>query len=269
MCEVLKIPRSTYYREIKQQKSIQLKEDDMGLETLIIEIFKTNRKCFGTRRIKTELAKHELTVSRRRIARVMKKNNLVSAYTVASYKPYASKSNEHSIKNNLNRDFNRQQPMEAIVSYLTYVRVAGKCHYVCLFIDLFNREIVGHSVGKQKNAELISKAISTINHDLRNIQMFHTDRGKEFDNQEIEKVLNTFGIQRSLSMKGCPYDNAVAEATFKALKTEFINQSTFMNLGQLEIELFDYINWYNNIRSHGTLSYLTPKEYKDNFIKVV
>lgn len=53
--------------------------------------------------------------------------------------------------------------------------------------------------------------------------MFHTDRGKEFDNRLIDEALETFNIQRSLSMKGCPYDNAVAEATFKVFKTEFAN----------------------------------------------
>src|SRR5699024_3357232 len=127
-----------------------------------------------------------------------------------------------------------------------YVKVAGKWHYICVFIDLFNREIVGYSAGSRKNAALVSSAISTIKHDLRDVQMFHTDRRKEFDNQLIDEVLDGFDIERSLSMKGCPYDNAVAETTFKAMKTEFINQYTFISLKQLNIELFDYVNWYNN-----------------------
>ncbi|EUJ35659.1 IS3 family transposase, partial [Brochothrix campestris] len=91
---------------------------------------------------------------------------------------------------------------------------------------------------------------------------FHTDRGKEFDNRLIDEALETFNIQRSLSMKGCPYDNAVAEATFKVFKTEFANQTHFSNLNQLELELNDYVHWFNNIRIHGTLGYLTPTEFK-------
>src|SRR5699024_11446945 len=62
----------------------------------------------------------------------------------------------------------------------------------------------------------------------------------------------TFGIQRSLSMKGCPYDNAVAEAMFKVVKTEFTYGACFNSLDQLELELNDYVNWFNNIRIHGT-----------------
>ena len=68
--------------------------------------------------------------------------------------------------------------METLVSDLTYVKVAGTWHYICLFIDLFNREIVGYSAGKNKDANLVSKAISRINHNLEQIKLFHTDRGK-------------------------------------------------------------------------------------------
>ncbi|AFH68397.1 Transposase [Staphylococcus aureus subsp. aureus DR10] len=48
----------------------------------------------------------------------------------------------------MNRAFNREQPMETLVSDLTYVKVVGTWQYICLFIDLFNREIVGYSAGK-------------------------------------------------------------------------------------------------------------------------
>ncbi|HDZ5566833.1 TPA: transposase family protein [Staphylococcus aureus] len=82
-------------------------------------------------------------------------------------------------------------------------------HYICLFIDLFNRKIVGYSAGKNNDANIVSNAISRIN------QTIHNDRGKEFDNHLIDEVLETFIIKRSLSFEGCPYDNAVTEATMK------------------------------------------------------
>ncbi len=91
---------------------------------------------------------------------------------------------------------------------------------------------------------------------------FHTDRGKEFDNKLISNVLNTFNIRRSLSKKGCPYDNSVAEAIFKFFKTEFANGAHFLTPKQLNVELHDYVHWFNNIRIHGTLCYLTPVEFK-------
>ena len=65
-----------------------------------------------------------------------------------------------------------------------------------------------------------------------------------------------------MSKKGCPYDNAVAESTYKIIKTEFAYNRRFNGFEELEIELLDYINWYNNIRIHSSLNYLTPNEYK-------
>ena len=90
----------------------------------------------------------------------------------------------------------------------------------------------------------------------------YTDRGNEFKNKAIDHVLSTFDIERSLSKKGCPYDNAVAEAAFKVVKTEFVFNKIFNDFEELEYELFDYVNCYYNHRIHGSLDYLTPVEYK-------
>ncbi len=145
---------------------------------------------------------------------------------------------------------------------MTYVRVGTQWNYICAILDLYNRETIGYSAGAKKDAALVQKAFASIQGDLRDVQLFHTDRGNEFKNQAIEERLETFDIDRSLSEKGCPYDNAVAEATYKVLKTEFIYGETFENLKELELALFDYGHWYNSIRIHGTLGYLTPAAYR-------
>jgi len=97
--------------------------------------------------------------------------------------------------------------------------------------------------------------------------MFHTDRGNEFKNKLIDEALETFDIHRSLSMKGCPYDNAVAEATFKIIKTEFVKGKHFESLEQLKVELAYYVHWFNHIRIHGTSNYQSPMEYKKGHLK--
>jgi transposase InsO family protein len=103
----------------------------------------------------------------------------------------------------------------------------NKWHYICVLVDLFNREIIGFSTGSQKNKELATRAFASVRGNLREIQMFHTDRGGEFANQLLDETLATFHINRSLSMKACPYDNAVAEATFKIIKTEVCAPKAF------------------------------------------
>lgn len=104
--------------------------------------------------------------------------------------------------------------------------------------------------------------MASIKGNLNDIQLFHTDRGNEFNNKHIDDALEAFQIERSLSMKGCPYDNAVAEATFKIFKTEFVMKSHFESLAELTTELHDYVHWFNPIRIHGSLDYLSPAECK-------
>lgn len=102
---------------------------------------------------------------------------------------------------------------------------------------------------------------------LQDIQIFHTDRSNEFKNKTIDDTLLAFNIQRSLSHKGCPYDNAVAEATYKKIKTEFVRNQIFFHLYHLKIELADYVHWFNNHRIHSSLGYLTPARYRINTFK--
>lgn len=256
MCKCLKISRSTYYYEASS------KPDETELEKKIETHFHNNRDVYGSRKIKKELEKEGLRVSRRRICRIMKKLGLVSSYTIASFHPHKSKCNESPIKNELNRCFNDQEQYAVVVSDLTYVRVNYKWNYVCILIDLFNREIIGYSAGARKNAALVYDAFASIEVNLDCIQMFHTDRGSEFKNQLIDEMLDVFQIKRSLSMKGCPYDNAVAESNFKMFKTEFVRGRNFESLEQLKLELADYVHWFNNIRIHGSLNYMTPVEYR-------
>ena len=78
----------------------------------------------------------------------------------------------------------------------------------------------------------------------------------------IDDILNAFSIRRSLSMKGCPYDNAVAESTFKSFKAEFVYKRIFTSIEQLRLELTDYVHWFNCIRLHSTLGYLSPDEFQ-------
>src|SRR5699024_3293398 len=124
MCIVLQISRSTYFSEINKNKTNAQYERDNDINETIIQVFHSNRKCFGTRRIKKVLHKQGLIVSRRRIGRIMKQSNLVSTYTVEKYKPSPSKSNERLITNGLDRNFNRAQKIEVIVNDLTYEKMA-------------------------------------------------------------------------------------------------------------------------------------------------
>lgn len=252
MCKVLKINRSHIYYQRKEITQV-----NKTVENAVIETFHANRKAYGTRRLKGALELQGIRISRRKIGKIMARYGLVSRYTKASFKPQKTAVNNESCENVLHRDFN-QKSKAIIVSDLTYVRVGLVWNYVCTIVDLRNREVVGYSCGPNKTADLVMKAFASISGNLGKYDVFHTDRGSEFKNKEIDELLEEFNITRSLSKKGCPYDNAVAEATFKSMKTECLRDE-FRNLEHLKLEFADYVNWYNNIRLHSANGYKPPK----------
>jgi transposase InsO family protein len=259
MCEALQLNRSSYYYTEKEKRI------DTELENAVINEFYLSRKCYGTRKLRQQLRRKQnghcaYIVSRRRICGIMKKYSLVSRYTQKHKIKRINDVNNDFVPNKVERRFSVRKPLEVVVSDLTYLKCAGRWHYLCLLLDLHNRKIIGSAIGRQKDAMLVRKAFYGIQTDLRNIQIFHTDRGSEFKNHVIDEIVKAFGIERSLSAKGSPIDNAVAESMYNVVKTEFAYEE-FTDYDELEIKWFDYVNWYNNVRIHGSLGYNTPADY--------
>ena len=117
------------------------------------------------------------------------------------------------------------------------MRVGGRWNYVCLLVDLHNREIVGHAAGEHKGTKLVKSAFATVSFPLTDIDVFRTDRGGE-------------------------YDNAVDESTNKILKAEFVYKERFSTLYELQLKLNDYVHWYNHFRLHSKLGYMSPVEFR-------
>ncbi|WP_180295791.1 IS3 family transposase [Snodgrassella communis] len=134
----------------------------------ILTIFKRSYQSYGTRRIRFALQQAGISVSRRYIARVMKSLSLVSKYTIKRYREYQTASN-------------------SIVADLTYIRVNHCWNYLCVLLNLSNRQIAGYRVGKRKTADLVMCALSQIKQPLSSLHLFHSDRGKEFDKQLLGK----------------------------------------------------------------------------------
>jgi transposase InsO family protein len=131
MCEILNVPRSTFYYKNKPETV------DSKLENAVIEEFGKSRNNYGTRKLKVELNRSGFIVSRRRIGRIMRKYGLVSKYTLRQTKKHKSDTvNEDGIANVLNREFDDRPKFDVVVSDLTYIKIAGKWHYLCLILDL-------------------------------------------------------------------------------------------------------------------------------------
>ena len=193
----------------------------------------------------------------------MRENGLAGAYGRKRFKVHPGAVNEADVSNVVARGFGGRAPCTHICSDLACVRVGASWNYVCLLVDLCNRGIVGRSAGSSKGAKLVKAAFATLESPISDIEVFHADRGSEFDNAEIDLVLETSGIERSLSAEGCPCDNAVDESTNKILKAELVYRDSFSDLRDLQAKLSDYVHWYNNFRIHSTLGYMSPVEFRE------
>lgn len=216
---------------------------------------------YGARKIKAALERRGVTASRRRIVNIMKRRGMTSAYARRTFKPHKTRADEARLANILDREFDGYEPRTHLASDLTYVRVGGKWAYVCLLIDLANRSIAGHSADTSRTADLVMAAFATLDFPLTEMEVFHTERGSEFDNAKIDELLDVFGIGRSPSGKGNPYGNAVVESTNRLLKKELIYRNHYTSLEQLRSDLNDYVWWSDNQRLHPTLGYRSPNEF--------
>ena len=156
-------------------------------------------------------------------------------------------------------------PGEVLVGDITYLRLGNSFLYLAVVIDLFNREVVGWSMGRSLHTKLISDALSMamikVGPDAQII--FHSDRGSQYASEAYRKLLKSHHITPSMSRKGNCYDNAYAESWFASLKKEWIYRHNYLTERELRSLVFEYIEvWYNKKRKHSGLDYMSPVEYK-------
>lgn len=259
MCNLLKISRQTYYNyvnDIHEDKQIKIDR----VECDIVRTFINSRGSFGTRMIKATLVRENIHYSRKIIAKSMKRQDLSSSYNT-SCKSKVCKSNKDDIANALMHDFKRRLN-EVLTSDLTYVKVRGQHHYVCFIVDLYNSEIVGYQTSNSKTSEIVLDAMDTIKFSMKHVNIFHSDRGGEYKNEIIDKVLKDNNVIRSLSKPGSLVDNAVSESAFKTFKYAWYQNRNYEDELELQRDVEEYVRWYDNIRPHSRLGYMSPVEYR-------
>ncbi len=258
-CRILGVPRSTYYWMIEHPEAGRV--DPIAGDVRAVR--RDGHGRCGAGKIKAALERRGVTASGRRIVNIMKRRGMAGAYARRTFKPHRTRADGAGLANILGREFDGYGPRAHLAGDLTYVRVGGKWAYACLLIDLANRSIAGHSADTSRTADLVMAAFATLDFPLTEVEVFHTDRGSEFDNAKIDELLDVFDIRRSPSGKGNPYDNAVVESTNRLLKKELIYRNHYTSLEQLRSDLNDYVWWSDNQRLHSTLGYRSPKEFTE------
>ena len=267
MCKVLDVTRSSYYHWMQSEYP----KEDIALDKLIQETFLTSRQTYGTRRLKKQLLKdHGLVLSRRRIAKVMKR---LSLNTRARRKFRVSTTNSnHNYQiapNRLDQYFITTRPDEVYVGDITYIPTKQGWLYLATVIDLYSRKVVGWSMDERMTSTLVNDALSMAIQSRRPMPglISHTDRGSQYASDSHKELLKEHGILQSMSRKGNCYDNAVAESFFHSLKTELTHHIKFETRSQANQAIFDYIEvFYNRKRLHSTNNYMSPVDFENQLL---
>lgn len=236
---------------------------------LIESIFKDSKETYGSPRVYQELKSQGYSVSENTVAKYMKELGL-DARLKKKYRIQTTDSNhKHPIASRL---FKVEEegclPKAAgllLAGDITYLRLGLSHVYLCVVLDLFNREVVGWAIGHSLETALVLRAMESAMHvvgpDAEII--FHSDRGSQYASRAYRNLLKNKNIKPSMSRSGNCYDNAYVESWFGSLKKEWIYRNTYSSLDQLTALVFEYIEvWYNKKRRHSSLGFLSPVEYK-------
>ena len=262
MCRFFEVSRSGYYDYVRR---MDVPAKDLPLAEKIRECQSVCRNTYGYRRVHIWLERNGIHCNPKTVLRVMNKYNLLS---VIRRKPYVKYGEHlHRYPNLLNRNFTAERPNQKWVTDISYIRTRQGFLYLSIIRDLYDNSIVAYKTGSEQNINLV---LNTIKAAKRKEKVtaelhLHSDQGFQYTSQAYFKLTQRYGITPSMSRRGNPYDNALAENFFSILKTECIHRvkiETFKDAREL---IDDYIYFYNNQRIQ-TKTKLTPMEFRCQYV---
>ena len=267
LCRILGVSHQGYYKWCSgaQQRQERTLRDERLLK-MIRAIHQVSKGRYGSPRIHQKLKEMGVVCSEKRVAQLMKDND-IRAKGARKFK--ATTNSKHSLPvapNLLERDFVADKPNEKWVSDITYLWTDEGWMYLAVFIDLFSRKVVGWALSNHMRASLVILAFERAMARRRPPSglLVHSDRGAQYESQQFRQALHSAGAKQSMSDVGDCYDNAVAESFFHSMKVEAIHGERFEFRRTLEIEVFDYIErFYNKVRRHSTIGKRSPDKFED------
>jgi putative transposase len=264
--------RQTYYKRLHYQNN-QLDKSQQVLESVLKERIRMPR--LGTRKLHYRLSLQGIHYGRDRLFELLRSHRLLikprRSYTKTTYsKHWLTK------YNNLIKDKTVIAPDQIWVSDITYIPTDAGYHYLSLITDKFSRKIVGYDLSDNLKTEGALRALQmalkrrTQNHNL----IHHSDRGLQYCSYEYQQLLAKHNIKSSMTEKGDPYENALAERMNGILKTEFMLEDGFPNPHLAQLAIDEAVEIYNTQRPHLSLQMKTPDQvYKtktsDEFSEVL
>ena len=258
MCKCLNVSRSGYYDYVKR---MDIRAKDLSLAEKIRECQQETHNTYGYRRVYEWLEKKGIHHNPKTILRVMRKYNLLSVIRRKKYRNYSQAL--HKYPNLLNRDFNADRPNQKWVTDISYIKTGQGFLYLSVIRDLYDNSIVAYKTGTEQNINLV---LSTVREAKRKEKVtgelqLHSDQGFQYTSNEYYRLTTSYNIIQSMSRRGNPYDNAMAENFFSILKTECIYRVKLKTYDEAKKLIDEYIYFYNNQRIQLKTK-LTPLELR-------
>ncbi len=268
ICRVLGVNRSGFYAWRNRSESKRNIENRL-LKKEIRKIYNENKGRYGSPKILYILEKKGLKYGHNRVARLMKEEGLKSI-VLKKYKHSKKTIRAEDASNNiLNRNFKCLSPNRVWATNITYIATKQGWAYLCCFIDLYSRKVVGWSVSKNINAELVTEALrkACINRNPEKDLIIHSDRGVQYSSDLFRNFLKRHDFVQSMSRAGNCWDNACMESFFSLIKKEELRNIRFNDIEEVRFSIFKYINiYYNRKRIHSYLEYKTPVDFEEENI---
>jgi len=265
MCDVLEVSSSGYYAWRGRPESRRSRED-RELKAIIRSVFEESRQTYGSPRIHDELRDRDIRCGRKRVARLMKEDQLTPKKARRFRRTTVAEPDHPKAPNVLGREFSVNAPDTAWVGDITYLWTQEGWLYLAVLLDLFSRRVVGWSVRPHLGQELAIAALdrALFERGVPEGLLHHSDRGCQYTSNEYQKKLKGNHLTVSMSRKGDCWDNAVAESFFATLKVEL--GDSFSSRQAAHDALFDYIEvFYNRQRRHTSIGSISPAEAEARF----
>tara|TARA_B100001248_G_C27361518_1_gene446761 strand:+ start:701 stop:1525 length:825 start_codon:yes stop_codon:yes gene_type:complete len=272
MCKAFKVSRSGYYEWLRRKPSYRCLERQQIIQAIQM-IHQESNGRYGSPKITSELTDRGWIVSRPRVARIMRCEGIRSITCKKFRGTTTDIKHDYPVAENiLDRNFEASSPGQKWVSDITYIPTWQGWMYLTIIMDLFDRKIVGWSLGTTLTTQdtvLAAWRRAIINRPINDRLIFHSDRGVQYASYAFTEEIEKHDVVQSMSRKANCWDNAVAENFFKILKSEMIRHTAFHSILEARNEVFRFIEvWYNRKRKHSYLGYKTPEQYgKINYSK--
>jgi putative transposase len=264
LCQVLKVSPSGFY-DWRDRPPSPRSLDDAVMTERIRSIHTESDATYGMPRIRAELIDQGATVSRKRVARLMRKARIRGVSRRRGFCVTTERDRRQWPAPDLvKRRFEADGPNQLWVADMTYIPTWAGFLYLAMVLDVWSRKVIGWSMGEQMTSDLVLAALNmAIEQRQPDDVIHHSDQGSQYTSIAFGERCRKLGVRPSMGTVGDAYDNAMAESFFASLECELIDRRSFRSKAEARMALFTWIEgWYNPRRRHSALGYQSPINYE-------